>query len=142
VWIELYRLIVEELGSDQSVIYLVQVVVRSVMRVPLSLILFAASLTAHAASPIDCAKASSPTERTICHTPTLLQADARMTAYYEIAIGLVGMGVRGDLGDSQQAFPAIRDKCGTDKACIFAAYKKQTAPLEAVIANVEKQGPF
>jgi hypothetical protein len=76
---------------------------RSVMRVHLSLALFAASLTAHAASPINCAKASDPTEHTICHTPSLLQADACMTAYYEIAIQFVGMGVRGDLGDSQQA---------------------------------------
>jgi uncharacterized protein len=112
------------------------------MRVHLSLALFAASLTAHAASPVDCAKATNPTERTICHTPSLLQADARMTAYYEIAIQFVGMGVRGDLGDSQQAFPAERDRCGTDKACILAAYKKQTAPLEAVIANVKTHGPF
>jgi uncharacterized protein len=112
------------------------------MRVHLSLVLFVASLAAHAASPIDCAKATSPTERTICHTPSLLQADARMTAYYEIAIQFVGMGVRGDLGDSQQAFPAVRDRCGTDKACILAAYKKQTAPLEAVIANVKTHGPF
>jgi uncharacterized protein len=114
----------------------------NVMRVHLSLALFAASLTAHAASPINCAKASDPTEHTICHTPSLLQADARMTAYYEIAIQFVGMGVRGDLGDSQQAFPALRDRCGTDKACILAAYKKQTAPLEAVIANVKTHGPF
>jgi uncharacterized protein len=112
------------------------------MRVHLSLVLFAASLTAHAASPIDCAKATNPTERTICHTPSLLQADARMTAYYEIAIQFVGMGVRGDLGDSQQAFPAVRDRCGTDKACILAAYKKQTVPLEGVIANVKLHGPF
>jgi uncharacterized protein len=112
------------------------------MRIHLSLVLFAASLTAHAASPIDCAKASDPTEQTICHTPSLLQADARMTAYYEIAIQFVGMGVRGDLGDSQQAFPAVRDRCGTDKACILAAYKKQTAPLEALIANVKTHGPF
>jgi uncharacterized protein len=112
------------------------------MRVYLSLALFAASLTAHAASPIDCAKATNPTERTICHTPSLLQADARMTAYFEIAIQFVGMGARGDLGDSQQAFPAERDRCGTDKACILAAYKKQTAPLEAVIANVKTHGPF
>jgi len=72
----------------------------------------------------------------------LLQADARMTAYFEIATQLVGMGVRGDLGDSQQAFPAVRDKCGTNEACILAAYKKQTAPLEAVIANVKTHGPF
>jgi uncharacterized protein len=114
------------------------------MKVHLTLALAVTSLTltAHAASPINCAKASSPTEKTICSTPTLLQADARMTAYFEIAIQFVGMGVRGDLGDSQQAFPAVRDKCGTNRACILAAYKKQTAPLEAVIANVKTHGPF
>jgi uncharacterized protein len=114
------------------------------MRVHLTLALAATSLTlsAHAVSPIDCAKASSPTERTICGAPPLLQADARMTAYFEIATQFVGMGVRGDLQDSQMAFPALRNKCGTDKACILAAYKKQTAPLEAVIANVKTHGPF
>ncbi len=114
------------------------------MRVYLTLALAAASLpsTLHGASPIDCSKASSPTEKTVCSTPALLQADARMTVYYEIAIQFVGMGVRGDLGDSQRAFPAVVNKCGTDKACILAAYKKQTAPLEAVIANVKTHGPF
>jgi uncharacterized protein len=114
------------------------------MRVSLALALVSTSLTltADAASPIDCAMASSPTEKTVCATPSLLQADARMTAYYEIAIQFVGMGMRGDLGDSQQAFPATRNKCGTDKACILEAYKKQTAPLEAVIANVKTHGPF
>jgi uncharacterized protein len=100
------------------------------------------TLVAYAASPIDCAKVSNPTEKTVCSTPSLLQADARMTAYFEIATQFVGMGVRGDLYDSQQAFPAVRNKCGTDKACILAAYKKQTAPLEAVIANVKTHGPF
>jgi len=105
-------------------------------------LLAGASLSAYAASPIDCSKAHSPTEQTICRTPTLLQADARTTAYYEIAIQLVGMGQRGDLGDSQEAFPAVRDKCGTDRACISAAYKKQVALLEAVIANVVSNGPF
>jgi uncharacterized protein len=77
------------------------------MKVHQTLVLAAISLTltAHAASPIDCAKASSVTERIICSTPSLLQADARMTAYFEIATQFVGMGVRGDLQDSQQAFP-------------------------------------
>ncbi len=114
------------------------------MKVNLAFVLVATSLTpiARAASPIDCAKATNPTQKTICSTPSLLQADARLTAYYEIASQFVGMGVRGDLGDSQQAFPAVRDKCGTDKACILAAYKRQTAPLEAVIANVKTHGPF
>ncbi len=114
------------------------------MRVHLTLALAATLLspTVHAASPIDCAKANTPTERTICRTPSLLQADARMAAYFEIATQFVGMGVRGDLGESQQAFPSIRERCGTDKACILAAYKKQTAPLETVIANVKTHGPF
>jgi uncharacterized protein len=108
----------------------------------LALAAISLTLTAHAASPIDCAKASSVTERIICNMPSLLQADARMTAYFEIATRFVGMGVRGDLQDSQQAFPAVRNKCGTDMGCILAAYKKQTAPLEAVIANVKPHGPF
>jgi uncharacterized protein len=114
------------------------------MKIFLSLVLTVTSLTltSHAAAPIDCAKAASPTEKTVCSTPVLLQADARMTAYFEIATQFVGMGVRGDLYDSQQAFPALRAKCGTDKACLLAAYKKQTAPLEAVIANVKTHGPF
>jgi uncharacterized protein len=114
------------------------------MKVHLTLTLIAASLTltTHATSPINCAKAANATERTICSTPSLLQADARMTAYFEIATQFVGMGVRGDLQDSQQAFSAVRNKCGTDKACILAAYKKQTTPLEAVIANVKTHGPF
>ena len=114
------------------------------MRVHWTLALAAASLTssAHAASPIDCAKASSPTEKTVCSTPSLLQADARMTTYFEIATQFVGMGVRGDLQDSQRAFPTVVNKCGTDKTCILAAYQKQTAPLEAVIANVKTHGPF
>jgi uncharacterized protein len=114
------------------------------MKVHQTLILAAISLTptAHAASPIDCAKASSVTERIICNTPSLLQADARMTAYFEIATQFVGMGVRGDLQDSHQAFPSGRNKCGTDEACILAAYRKQMAPLEAVIANVKTHGPF
>jgi uncharacterized protein len=114
------------------------------MKVHVALALIAASLhlTAQTAAPIDCAKASSATEKTICSTPALLQVDARMTAYFEIATQFVGMGVRGDLQDSQQAFPAVRNKCGTDKACILAAYKKQTAPLAAVIANVKTHGPF
>src|SRR5437763_9021936 len=114
------------------------------MKVHLAIAFAATSSTlfAHAASPIDCANAANATERTICRTPSLLQADARMTAYFEIATQFVAMGVRGDLQDSQQAFPAVRNKCGTNKACILAAYKKQTAPLEAVIENVKTHGPF
>jgi uncharacterized protein len=114
----------------------------SVMKVYLLLFLAAYSLVAHASSPIDCEKADTPTERAICNTPSLLQADARMTAYFDIATQFVGMGVRGHLVESQRAFPSVRNRCGTDKACILAAYSKQTAPLETVIANAKAHGPF
>jgi uncharacterized protein len=106
------------------------------------LLLFASSFVAYASSPIDCAKANTPTERTICRTPSLLQADARLTAYFDIATQFVGMGVRGNLIESQQAFPSVRDRCGADKTCILAAYNKQIAPLESVIENVKTHGPF
>jgi uncharacterized protein len=133
VWVELFGV------SDNS-----EKIERGVMKVHLTFAMVAASLTlaAHAASSINCSKAGNATERTICSTPSLLQADSRMTAYFEIATQFVGMGVRGNLQDSQQAFPSMRDKCGTDRACILAAYKKQIAPLEDVIANVKTHGPF
>ncbi len=108
----------------------------------LALIAISWPSTTHALPPINCAKAGNATERTICSTPPLLQADARMTTYFEIATQFVGMGVRGDLEDSQRDFVAVRDKCGTDKACILDAYRKQMAPLEAVIASVKTHGPF
>jgi uncharacterized protein len=76
------------------------------MKIHLTLARAAASLTltSHAASPIDCATALTPTENTVCSTPSLLEADPRMTMYFEIATQFVGIGVRGDLQDSQQAF--------------------------------------
>jgi uncharacterized protein len=40
------------------------------------------------------------------------------------------------------AVDAVRNRCGTGKACIVAAYNKQIAPLEMVIANVKTHGPF
>jgi uncharacterized protein len=110
--------------------------------VPVLVLVLSSAKGASAASPIDCTKAESPTERTICRTPSLLQADARLAAYFEIATQFVGMGVRGDLYDSQQEFSAQRDKCGVDKSCIHAAYRKQMTPLEAIIDNVKSHGPF
>jgi uncharacterized protein len=65
-----------------------------------------------------------------------------MTTYFEIATQFVGMGVRGDLFDSQEAFPAKRERCGTDRACLADTYERQTRPLEAIIVRVKTNGPF
>lgn len=112
---------------------------------PTSLLLIAAILlfVPRAFSmPINCAKASTPNEKTICSDPTLIQADARMDTLYNISLHFVAMGTRGDLEDQQPLWIRQREACGTDKPCIRAAYKKRTAVFEAIIQHVATFGPF
>jgi uncharacterized protein len=92
--------------------------------------------------PIDCAKAATPNEKTICSDPTLIQADARMDTLYNVSLHFVAMGTRGDLQDQQPAWIRQREACGTNKPCIRAAYKKRTAVFEAIIKRVATFGPF
>ena len=92
--------------------------------------------------PVDCTHPRSPTESTICRHPQLIQMDARLGTYFEIAIQFVAMGTRGDLGESMDSFPARRDKCGSSVSCITNAYKQQMEPLQAIIDRVKSHGPF
>jgi uncharacterized protein len=92
--------------------------------------------------PIDCASPQSLTESTICRHPQLIQLDARLGAYYEIATQFVAMGARGDLADSMSTFPAARNKCGSNITCIANAYKQQMVPLQNIIDRVKTHGPF
>lgn len=92
--------------------------------------------------PINCAKAATPNEKTICSDPTLIQADARMDTLYNVSLHFVAMGTRGDLQDQQPIWISQREACGTSKTCIRAAYKKRTAVFEAIIKHVATFGPF
>jgi uncharacterized protein len=92
--------------------------------------------------PMNCAKAVTPNEKTICSDPTLIQADARMDTLYNISLHFVAMGTRGDLEDQQPVWIRQREACGTDKPCIRAAYKKRSAVFEAIIRHVATFGPF
>ena len=92
--------------------------------------------------PINCAKAATPNEKTICSDPTLIQADARMDTLYNVSLHFVAMGTRGDLQDQQPVWISQREACGTSKTCIRAAYKKRTAVFEAIIKHVATFGPF
>ena len=92
--------------------------------------------------PIDCAKAATPNEKTICSDPTLIQADARMDALYNVSLHFVAMDTRGDLQDQQPVWIRQREACGANKSCIRAAYKKRTAVFEAIIKHVATFGPF
>ena len=106
--------------------------------------LLASSLAATAAeyAPLDCAKARSPSEMTICQSYALGQAEARMATLYAVATSLVAMGQRGDIQDQQRAWLKSRDECGDHIGCLERAYAKRIADLNGVIASVASRGPF
>ena len=66
--------------------------------------------------------------------------DARMTTYFEIAAQLVEWAYVA-ICRIWDGFPALRNNTAPIRRASWA-YKKQTAPLEAVIANVKTHGPF
>ena len=108
----------------------------------LALAALSAASTLAAALPIDCSKASTRNERTICADPFLLQTDARLDTLYDISTRMVAMGTRGDLVDSQRAWIREREACGTDKNCMRAAYAKRAAVFEEILKRVQEHGPF
>jgi uncharacterized protein len=110
----------------------------------LALSLLVGSVPAHAAdyAPIDCSKASSPTERAICRSYPLGQAEARMATMFGIVTSLVAMGQRGDIGDAQRKWLKERNACGDDNACIARAYQSRIAALSAAFDAIASRGPF
>jgi uncharacterized protein len=93
-------------------------------------------------APLDCAKAQSPAEKTICKTYSLGQAEARMATLYAVTTSLVAMGQRGDIGDAQRQWLKTREACGRDIACLSKAYSDRIGQLNAVIANIASRGPY
>jgi uncharacterized protein len=93
-------------------------------------------------APLDCAKATSPSEIAICTSYALGQDEARMATLFGIATALVAMGERGAIGDEQRQWLRTRDACGVDAACLADAYHTRIAALSAVIAAIAARGPF
>lgn len=93
-------------------------------------------------SPLDCAKAATATDKTICSVFGLGQAEARMATLYQWATSFVAMGQRGIIQDQQTAFIKKRESCGADAKCIWSAYSIRIEQLEAVMDNVKQHGPF
>ena len=93
-------------------------------------------------APLDCARAKSASDITICRTYSLGQAEARMAALYGIATSLVAMGQRGDIRDAQAAFLKAREACGRDVACLTRTYTIRIEQLNKVIAAIASRGPY
>ena len=104
----------------------------------------ALTFSAHAADyvPLECAKAKSETEKTICSDYSLGQSEARMATLYGLTTSLVAMGQRGDIQDAQRDFIKKREACGANAACIRGAYGERIKQLEAVMSGIASHGPF
>lgn len=100
--------------------------------------------TAHAVdyAPLECAKAKSETEKTICSDYSLGQSEARMATLFELTTSLVAMGQRGDIQDAQRGFIKQREACGANIACIRNAYGARIKQLEGVMSGIASHGPF
>jgi uncharacterized protein len=93
-------------------------------------------------APIDCGKATSAADRTICRNYALGQAEARMATLYGIDMSLVAMGQRGDIGDAQKAWLKTREACGANVACLTRAYNDRIDQLNEVITGIASRGPY
>lgn len=93
-------------------------------------------------APLDCTKAKSAAEITICNTYALGRAEARMATLYSVATSLVAMGQRGDIQDTQVQFLKTCNACGRDVACLGKAYGTRIDQLNKVIAAIASRGPY
>lgn len=108
-----------------------------------ALVLFGPSIAEAAEyAPLDCAKAHSAAEKTICKSYALGQSEARMATLYAIATSLVAMGQRGDIQDRQRAWIKEREECGDRAGCLDKAYATRIGELNGVIESVVSRGPF
>jgi uncharacterized protein len=93
-------------------------------------------------APMNCAKAKSPAEKTVCGNYALGQSEARMATLYAVATSLVAMGQRGDMQGAQRDFLQTRESCGDRVGCLSAAYAMRIKELDGIIAQIAARGPY
>lgn len=93
-------------------------------------------------SPLDCAKAATPSEIAICQNYSLGQSEARLATLYAVVTGLVAMGQRGDIMDAQRQWLVTRNACGNNAACLAEAYKARIGELSATLDDIASRGPY
>ncbi len=93
-------------------------------------------------APLNCNRASSPAEQTICSSYALGQSEARVATLFSVATSLVAMGQRGDIQDAQRRWLASRDACGRNVGCLTGAYEQRIRALEGILAGIASRGPY
>jgi uncharacterized protein len=93
-------------------------------------------------APLDCAKANSDAERTICRSYALGQQEARMATLFSVATSLVAMGQRGDILDGRRKWLETREACGKRISCLTATYDTRIRELNDVVVGIASRGPY
>jgi uncharacterized protein len=98
----------------------------------------------HAASyaPLDCAKASTSAETTVCKTYALGQEEARLATLFGVLTSLVAMGQRADIVDAQRRWVFVREACGNNADCLSRVYQTRINELSQALDDLAKRGPF
>ncbi len=94
------------------------------------------------AASFDCAKAAKPDEIAICANRDLDDADVEMATRYSMLLQLLAMGSAGALRDDQKAWLGWRQACGSDLACLRAAYADRIGALKAAFNRIAANGPY
>lgn len=95
------------------------------------------------AGGIDCAKARTATERSVCGDPELRKLDASVAADFADALAATQGATRQALLGQQRRWLSQRDHgCkGDDAACLRASYQARFDALEALTARVSPGNP-
>jgi uncharacterized protein len=93
-------------------------------------------------APLNCSKAGSAAEITICTSYALGQLEARMATLYGIATSLVAMGQRGDMQGAQRDWLQERENCGGRIPCLTERYDARIRDLNGTIEGIASRGPY
>jgi uncharacterized protein len=105
-----------------------------------ALIIFISKLAL--AASFDCHQARRPDERAICDSRQLSEMDVEMSVRYEMLIGLVAMGTRGNMQEEQHEWLQQRARCGADQACLADSYNTRITALKDEYEHLKSRGPF
>ena len=98
---------------------------------------------AASAASFPCEKAQLRSEKTICQTRSLNDADVKMATTYAIVLHALPMGGRDAEKDKQFQWLKQRNRCGAKTLCLSKAYLQRQQQLDRILQDrVLSQGPF
>lgn len=99
----------------------------------LPLVFIVISTTPAFAAGMDCSRAQSQTEKTICNSDELRERDKHLSDAYDLALITLYAQQRTSLQTAQKQWLKQRDECGADAACIDGRYQSRTEELQRLL---------